>query len=46
LYAAPRERHGWEELRHILFKMNAELEWFEKYAMNRLCAWEQARAGQ
>src|SRR5437764_9554549 len=30
LYVAPREPHVWEELRHELFKMNVELEWFEK----------------
>lgn len=35
LYIAPREPHGWAELHHVLFKMNVELEWFEKYAMNR-----------
>ncbi len=35
LYVAPREPHGWAELRHVLFKMNVELAWFEKYAMNR-----------
>ncbi|HLG96480.1 MAG TPA: S9 family peptidase [Bryobacteraceae bacterium] len=46
LYVAPREPHGWEELRHVLFKMNAELDWFEKYAMNREYKWEQAPAGQ
>jgi len=46
LYVAPREPHGWEELRHVLFKMNAELDWFEKYAMNRQYAWEQAPAAQ
>jgi dipeptidyl aminopeptidase/acylaminoacyl peptidase len=40
LYVAPREPHGWRELRHRLFKMNAELEWFEKYAMNREYIWE------
>ncbi len=42
LYVAPREPHGWEELRHVLFKMNAELDWFEKYAMSRQYTWEQA----
>jgi dipeptidyl aminopeptidase/acylaminoacyl peptidase len=42
LYVAPREPHGWEELRHVLFKMNAELSWFEQYAMNRTYTWEQA----
>jgi len=42
LYVAPREPHGWEELRHVLFKMNAELEWFEKYATKRDYTWEKA----
>ena len=42
LYVAPREPHGWAELRHVLFKMNAELAWFEKYAMNRDYTWEKA----
>ncbi len=42
LYIAPREPHGWRELRHRLFKMNAELEWFEKYAMGRDYIWETA----
>ena len=42
LYVAPREPHGWAELRHVLFKMNAELAWFEKYAMNREYTWETA----
>jgi len=32
---APREGHQWGELRHLLAKGNAELEWFEKYARNR-----------
>ena len=35
LYMAPREPHGWRELRHQLFKMNAELEWFETYVTRR-----------
>jgi len=35
LYVAPREPHGWGELRHQLFKVNTELAWFERYAMNR-----------
>jgi dipeptidyl aminopeptidase/acylaminoacyl peptidase len=42
LYVAPREPHGWAELRHVLFKMNVELDWFEKYAMNRTYTWEEA----
>src|SRR6266550_5243719 len=40
LYVAPREPHGWAEPRHRLFKMNAELEWFERYAMGRAYVWE------
>ena len=42
LYVAPREGHGWRELRHQLFKMNAELDWFEKHAMGRDYTWEKA----
>ncbi len=42
LYVAPREPHGWQELRHELFKVNVELEWFEKYAMKRAYTWERA----
>lgn len=44
LYVAPREPHGWGELRHELFKMNVELEWFEKYATKRPYTWERAPA--
>ncbi|MFQ5739298.1 MAG: LpqB family beta-propeller domain-containing protein [Acidobacteriota bacterium] len=40
LYIAPREPHGWRELRHRLFKMNVELEWFAKYALGREYVWE------
>jgi dipeptidyl aminopeptidase/acylaminoacyl peptidase len=42
LYVAPREPHGWTELRHQLFKLNAEIEWFEKYATKRPFQWEKA----
>jgi dipeptidyl aminopeptidase/acylaminoacyl peptidase len=42
LYVAPREPHGWGELRHQLFKLNAEIEWFEKYATKRPFVWEKA----
>jgi len=42
LYVAPREPHGWGELRHQLYKVNAEIEWFEKYATKRPFAWEKA----
>ena len=44
LYVAPREPHGWAELRHVLFKMNVELDWFEKYATKRPYTWEKAPA--
>jgi len=40
LYIAPREPHGWTELRHQLFKVNVELEWFEKYVTGRAYTWE------
>jgi dipeptidyl aminopeptidase/acylaminoacyl peptidase len=43
LYVAPRETHSWAELRHQLFKINAELEWFEKYVTGRRYTWERAR---
>ena len=42
LYVAPREPHGWQELRHELFKVNVELDWFEKYATKRPYVWEKA----
>ncbi|MGB7218893.1 MAG: S9 family peptidase [Vicinamibacterales bacterium] len=42
LYVAPREGHQWGELRHLIFKANAELEWFEKYALGRVYTWEKA----
>ncbi len=42
LYTAPREPHGWQELRHQLFKQNAELDWFEKYVTKRPYTWEKA----
>jgi dipeptidyl aminopeptidase/acylaminoacyl peptidase len=34
LYVAPREGHGWQELRHQLSKYNAEMAWFDKYALS------------
>jgi dipeptidyl aminopeptidase/acylaminoacyl peptidase len=40
LYVAPREGHEWQELRHQLFKINAELDWFERYALGRTYVWE------
>jgi dipeptidyl aminopeptidase/acylaminoacyl peptidase len=46
LYIAPREPHGWAELRHQLFKLNAEIEWFEKYATKRPFTWEKVPADE
>ncbi|HEX8028581.1 MAG TPA: S9 family peptidase [Vicinamibacterales bacterium] len=40
LYVAPREGHGWTELRHRLFKLQIEMEWFEKYINSRAYVWE------
>ena len=42
LYVAPREGHGWRELRHVLFKANAELAWFEEHVTEREYVWEEA----
>jgi len=42
LYMAPREPHGWGELRHVIFKANVELDWFEKHATRRPYVWERA----
>jgi dipeptidyl aminopeptidase/acylaminoacyl peptidase len=42
LYIAPREPHGWRELRHELFKMNIELDWFEKHVRGNKYTWEKA----
>lgn len=42
LYMAPREPHGWGELRHQLFKINAELEWFERHVTRRPYEWSVA----
>lgn len=40
LYVAPREGHGWAELRHRLFKYQVEMEWFEKWVNGRTYTWE------
>jgi dipeptidyl aminopeptidase/acylaminoacyl peptidase len=42
LYVAPREPHGFLELRHQLTKINVELEWFEKWVTKRPYTWETA----
>jgi dipeptidyl aminopeptidase/acylaminoacyl peptidase len=39
LYMAPREPHVWRELRHELFKINVELDWFEKHVRGRAYEW-------
>ncbi len=42
LWIAPREGHGWNELRHRLFKLQVEMEWFERWLFNRPYTWEKA----
>lgn len=42
LYVAPREPHGWQELRHRLFKANVELDWFQKWVHGQTWTWEKA----
>jgi dipeptidyl aminopeptidase/acylaminoacyl peptidase len=42
LYIAPRQPHGFQELRHQLFKMNVELDWFERHVTGRPYVWEKA----
>jgi len=46
LYIAPREPHGWTELRHQLFKINVELDWFEKYVNGRTYKWATVEGAQ
>jgi hypothetical protein len=36
---APREPHVWRELRHELFKINVELDWFERHVRGRAYEW-------
>jgi dipeptidyl aminopeptidase/acylaminoacyl peptidase len=45
LYVAPREGHGWTELRHRLFKLQIEMEWFERWVHGRTYQWEALPAG-
>jgi dipeptidyl aminopeptidase/acylaminoacyl peptidase len=42
LYVAPREAHGWSELRHRLFKANVEIAWFERWVRDRTYDWVKA----
>ena len=46
LYVAPREGHGWTELRHRLFKLQVEMEWFEKWVHGRTYQWESVPDGR
>jgi dipeptidyl aminopeptidase/acylaminoacyl peptidase len=46
LYVAPREGHGWSELRHRLFKLQVEMEWFEKWVNGAIYRWESAPGGE
>ena len=45
LYIAPREGHGWQELRHQLFRRNAELEWFKQHLGEPAHFWESPPEG-
>jgi dipeptidyl aminopeptidase/acylaminoacyl peptidase len=42
LYVAPRQGHGWSELRHQLFRANVDLDWFERWVTERDYVWEEA----
>ncbi len=42
LYVAPRQPHGWRELYHRLFKANVEMDWWERWVMDRKWEWEKA----
>jgi len=42
LYVAPRQPHGWRELHHRLFKANVEMDWWERWVMEREYEWETA----
>ena len=42
LLIGPGEGHQWGGLHHLLRKANQELEWFDKYAMNRTYTPEKA----
>jgi dipeptidyl aminopeptidase/acylaminoacyl peptidase len=42
LYVAPDQGHGWRELQQRLFKANVELDWFERWVMDREYDWERS----
>lgn len=49
LYIAPGEPHGWRKPKHRLFKINAELDWFERHVRGRRHEWvlpPQPKAGR
>ena len=46
LYIAPREPHGCGELRHELFKVNVEIDWFERHVRGMEYEWETAPGGE
>jgi len=39
---APRESHSFQELRHRLFKINAELDWFNRHVGKEGFEWAEA----
>ena len=41
LYIAPNQKHGWGPPKQRLFKINAELEWFERYVNQREYQWQE-----
>ena len=44
LYIAPNEGHDWVQPVHQLNKMNAEIEWIERYVRQHRYSWEQPPA--
>ena len=44
LYVAPKQGHGWRELRQRLYKANVELDWFERWVHDRDYTWEEVEA--
>ena len=39
LHIAPNEGHDWAQPAHQLYKMNVEMEWFERYTRVCLTHW-------
>jgi len=42
LYLAPREPHNFRELRHRLFQVNVQLDWFSKHVLGQDYVWAKA----